>query len=473
MDVICFLENELHNSKAWFEKIVSSSAMASTTDLSAETWMALAGSLPYLVGGRKEELSQPDIYTPIVDALISDKGFDPMTAINGLTENRKKAIKSLESPLAKAKLILQALNKSDKLTKDGFVEAFQRVWNANESIIKITGQPFARIDNLDTLSEHISKVSSELSNSKSASQVWKESKGVLAGYASRQKGGGSRGGAGAGGGGAGGGGAGGGGAAGSSSFNANNNFQNQFTRNIPGYGIVDANGRLTRGTTRNAGGGLLDTVVGQTGLGGVPLAEGATPNSDVVISGPQSVQSATKTYRAALPTAGAEDVRPSEEDNLQSDALFEAFSWVPDGYGLGANNRLHNLNRQHDNIRYGIEQLYEPRCWQEYGHPIVMKEEFDDDMGPRKLVSEYADRVRRKRGEDTTKMQVKKRPLDTVPDGYLRDISAKDLPTSKYPVWSQPIIKPKDSFKATLRPTMLSAVSGVDKNFGSYHGISM
>lgn len=235
-----------------------------------------------------------------------------------------------------------------------------------------------------------------------------------------------------------------------------------------GIGPTDRYGIPSRGATTNVGGGLLDTTTTRIREDD---PEGRAPGGDTIATGPQSVESARKVYRASLPVAGSDAVAMDEEDNLQSDALFEAFSWVPDGYGLGKNNRLHNLNRQNDNIRYGIESLYDPRREQEYANPHNMPPQFEDDRGARQLISDFTQKVRKKREAERSTDLVSKKPLKIFDDAYHRDISFQSLPTSRYPVWSKPIIKTKSSFNPTIRPPEVSHFAGVDKAKFTYQSI--
>jgi len=75
--------------------------------------------------------------------------------------------------------------------------------------------------------------------------------------------------------------------------------------------------------------------------------------SDQLLGNPAQY-TANQFLRAKLPIAGTDEVREHPEQSLANDVEFETFSWVPDSnpYSLGENNRLDNLNRQHDFIRY-------------------------------------------------------------------------------------------------------------------------
>lgn len=157
-------------------------------------------------------------------------------------------------------------------------------------------------------------------------------------------------------------------------------------RKDPAQPVNMQTGAQTRGIIKNAGGGMLDTRTTTDAYG-----------NDTIVQGPQSVETATKTIRAKLPAANGEMIDPNAPKNLQSDVLFEAFSWVPDGYGLGVNNRLHVLNKQHDNLRFGMERLDQPRAEQPYSHPHAMPAQFMDSVGLDDINDAFNDIVDRKR----------------------------------------------------------------------------
>lgn len=148
-----------------------------------------------------------------------------------------------------------------------------------------------------------------------------------------------------------------------------------------GLGTMNARGELARGITSNLGGGTVDTQVESTSKG------------DVVTIGSQSVNTAQKTLRGSFVVVGGEHVKPDEATNLQSDVLFEAFSWVPDGYGLGPNNNLHLQNKQNDHIRFGMNPLSVPRRLEDTNGvkppPDKWQEALDDGDVLKELVDLY------------------------------------------------------------------------------------
>lgn len=147
--------------------------------------------------------------------------------------------------------------------------------------------------------------------------------------------------------------------------------------NASAQGFDPKTGQQTRGVITNAGGGIIDTDVGTDEIG-----------DDVITSGPQSVKTATKTLRQRYPEASAQDVQVIQGGG-DSATLFEAFSWVPEGFGLGPSNRLHRLNVQHDNLRFGMEQLDQPRKEEPLAHPHPIPYQFSDTLELRDIGREF------------------------------------------------------------------------------------
>jgi len=107
---------------------------------------------------------------------------------------------------------------------------------------------------------------------------------------------------------------------------------------------------MRQGESHNAGGGTVDTRTGtDANLG------------DIIDLGPRSTQTGKKTLRPKIPLAGGDAVKGTAVEEETSNALFEAFSYVPDGFSLGPSNPLHHLNVNNDFMRFGVGQLAEPR----------------------------------------------------------------------------------------------------------------
>jgi hypothetical protein len=185
---------------------------------------------------------------------------------------------------------------------------------------------------------------------------------------------------------------------------------------IPGLGTVGAGGQLSRGITQNIGGGNLATVVSSNDAG------------DYVSQGPQSVEVAKQTLRPKLVVAGGEDVRPSIQEDGQSNAIFESFSIVPDGYGLGPENRLHLLNKQNDVMRFGAEKLYEPRVDAPITPARPIPAQWKESMSLKELEEAYATKI----GMELLKARgvslVERNPIGVLEDDMNMIPSSKGLP---------------------------------------------
>ena len=181
-------------------------------------------------------------------------------------------------------------------------------------------------------------------------------------------------------------------------------------------GTVSATGALTRGIVRNMGGGEVDTEV-DSGV-----------NGDTIIRGSQSVNTSTKTLRPSFVIAGGEHVKPDEESNMQSNALFESFSWVPDGNGLGPSNQLHLQNKQNDVFRFGMEQLSHPRRLEETGMPHPVPAQWMDAMPTQNIVqSMKLDAGMEAIKEEAIAFQTSN-PIYVLDNDYNNSTSSKHLP---------------------------------------------
>lgn len=188
---------------------------------------------------------------------------------------------------------------------------------------------------------------------------------------------------------------------------------------VEGKGYATASGAYSKGITANAGGGGLDTEVKTDPDSG----------NDVITSGPQSVDVSTKTFRPKYEyQAGEDDIKKSEFDNVQSDALFEAFSWVPAGNGLGPHNRLNALNEQNNLMRFGQESMYQPRREEVIGGTHPMPTPWHDSLTLSELEAIYLQRVGREVIERRTEESIRRAPVHVLDDDYDNQPSYKGLP---------------------------------------------
>ena len=217
-------------------------------------------------------------------------------------------------------------------------------------------------------------------------------------------------------------------------------------------GVTVSGEAQSRGVVQNVGGGTIDTTVRQV------------DGSDVIFSGPQAVASATQTLRPTkLGVESAGRVVPTEEQNVQSDTLFETWSWVPDSNadGLGASNRLKDLNRQHAAIRFS-EPLIAPRdtgdAWHEDNpHSSAKPMQWDNDLAPSRMTSEMRNMVAEIHAE--TKGEASKtftRVTSLGPSDRHRPWSAKGLHLPSYSNFS-PIYYREGGPESKLQPAFVQS----------------
>ena len=214
-----------------------------------------------------------------------------------------------------------------------------------------------------------------------------------------------------------------------------------------GY-VVPQSTSYSRGPIFNVGGGVIDTTLGRGPLGG-----------DVIGEGPKNVQSAKKTLRATgFTQAGYDSVATSPGETIQSDALFEAFSWVPDGYGLGPDNALHKLNKQVDLYRFGMEELYQPRTDSPCNPPHGMQPKWMNSMSIDTITDEFGAMVDKKVIDAQTTYAAKRAPPETMDDEYNVLPSSKKLRRNlDGPSFLRPIVDTRQNFKDPFQPpAMLS-----------------
>lgn len=211
---------------------------------------------------------------------------------------------------------------------------------------------------------------------------------------------------------------------------------------VSDLGKLGGSGQLTRGITHNLAGGEVDTQIKTTERG-----------DDYVAVGGQAVNVATKTLRPSFVIAGGEEVRPDDEDNIQSNALFEAFSWVPAGFGLGPNNALHLQNEQHDQLRFGMEPLSAPRRLEDtcmtHAVPVMWGEALPNEIIQREM--EVPGNISMM--ETYSYLQHERNPAHVLDGDYNRLSSSKLLPRqTRGPSQFIPTISNLDPFYPAYDP---------------------
>lgn len=128
---------------------------------------------------------------------------------------------------------------------------------------------------------------------------------------------------------------------------------------------------------------------------------------DVVLGDKAAHYNASATLRPSFGLAGSDNLRTTPEQNLQSNALFDAFGWVPRGYGLGENNRLALRNQQNDFMRYGMEDLAQPRSYEYTNMPHHVPQQWYNYRTPDQIGQDFQYQYQK----DTLEMQTAARQL--------------------------------------------------------------
>ena len=163
---------------------------------------------------------------------------------------------------------------------------------------------------------------------------------------------------------------------------------------VPGKGFKTPAGGFVRDNALNAGGGTLDTVVGNDAEIG-----------DYIQKGPQTVLTATQTLRPKLPIAGGEDIKPSTAKSIVSDTIFDTFSALPEeqtGHFQAPGSRLNQLNRQNETIRY-MEKLSEPRQYNPANDPHSRPWQWSDEFTTPLFQKAFSREVQRHMNEQTAR----------------------------------------------------------------------
>jgi hypothetical protein len=96
--------------------------------------------------------------------------------------------------------------------------------------------------------------------------------------------------------------------------------------------------------------------------------------------------------RSRAIVAGSEAVELTPEEQLMNDIKFDTFDYVPPGFGLGANNKIHLDNQRHEQKVRFRDPLMQPR---EYQFPVPIRPipaEFQDSV-PTQLINKWFQRA--------------------------------------------------------------------------------
>jgi hypothetical protein len=159
---------------------------------------------------------------------------------------------------------------------------------------------------------------------------------------------------------------------------------------------------------------------------------------DVVVGDKAPHGSATATLRPQFALAGSDNLRSTPVENIQGNAVFDAFSWVPDGYGLGPNNRLHLRNKQNDFLRFGMEDLAQPRSYEYTNMPHNVPQQWYNYRTPQQLAQDFNQEYMRESLEMETSARQLSRPLNVLEHDYNTVSSSRGLPR-RYPSLYVPV----------------------------------
>lgn len=153
-------------------------------------------------------------------------------------------------------------------------------------------------------------------------------------------------------------------------------------------------------------------------------------DGDVVMGADaEPVYTATKTIRPTkIALAGSDLVKSTQGETIQDDILFDTFSWVPDGYGLGPYNSLHLRNKQHDLLRFGMEPMYQPRTQEEQNtcHPQPI--EWENSLPKSVLQNSFVEMLEKQEIEGRGAEVIGMVGSQIIPENVNERGSSKDLP---------------------------------------------
>ncbi len=155
---------------------------------------------------------------------------------------------------------------------------------------------------------------------------------------------------------------------------------------------------------------------------------------DQIVDSKRSMDRSKDTLRTLFGEANAEDVIPSKHDQIQSDIMFDSFSTVLPGWGLGMNNKMFLMEEEHEDKIIGAAPMSWPR--QDIGPlggsdtmPVVWKSSISE-YNRRKIRNA---RIKNDMLASLLEQRVGNGSLNILGDdaGFLRSISDRGLPRDK------------------------------------------
>lgn len=155
---------------------------------------------------------------------------------------------------------------------------------------------------------------------------------------------------------------------------------------------------------------------------------------DVIVDSKQSMDNSTDTLRTLYAEANPQDVVPSKTEQIASDIMFDSFSTVLPGWGLGMQNKMFLMEEEHENKMLYAEPLAEPRP--DIG-PIggidAMPAEWQASISKRNRKKMQADEIREQMLASLLEQRTGSGSLNVLGDdaGFLRAVSDRGLPRDK------------------------------------------
>ena len=155
---------------------------------------------------------------------------------------------------------------------------------------------------------------------------------------------------------------------------------------------------------------------------------------DVLVSSKQSMDTSTDTLRTLYKEANPQDVIPTKEEQILSDIMFDSFSTVLPGWGLGMQNKMFLMEEEREEKILYAEPMYEPRP--DIGPvsaPDVIPPEWRPSMSKRNRQKDAQERIRDQMLASILEQRTGSGSLNILGDdaGFLRSTSDRGLPRDK------------------------------------------
>jgi hypothetical protein len=176
------------------------------------------------------------------------------------------------------------------------------------------------------------------------------------------------------------------------------------------------------GQSLNAGGGTVDTRVSSD-----------IDIGDSITQGPGSTQTGTKSLRPKFPIAGGDAVKGTVVEEATSNVIFESFSVVPSGHGLGIDNALDKLNQANDFVRFGIGPLSHPRTYDPENGIKPEIATWNNDQEPEFIVAQVKAEADAVMASEKAEQKQLAQPESFIMDGedYVMEVSSQTLPSHR------------------------------------------